>query len=259
MGIRVYAYAVDLPKFDAFLESPLADLLWRYQREGRDAAEQLKFTVGKGPDVFFTTPGGPIQARMEASGRELELLDEDRLRTIPALQSSGRQHLSSGTIYQAEWLLGAFSNCKGIDFIERLINGHRRWWVGSVLQFSCSALPNKDYQQLEVLFRKVLRGLNCGWVIPETDIGVNTVGLPFTPDSDPDCRFGRWDKDDVFAVATLLSKVTALSPTFIPPPGPIGIAPDEGDWHEWVHENVTALARIPNLGYAVCNLLTFIG
>jgi hypothetical protein len=195
---------------------------------------------------------------MEASGRELELLGAERLQTIPALQSSAREHLSSDTIYQAEWLLSAFSNCKGIDFVERVIDGHRRWWIGSVLQFARSVLANNDYQQLEMLFRRILRGLNCGAIL-ETDIGVNTVGLPFTPDNNPDFRFGRWDKDDVFAVAALLSKLTVMSPIFTPPSGPIGIAPDEGDWHDWANENVIALTRIPNRGYAVCNLLTFIG
>ncbi len=260
MGIRIDAYAVDLPRFAGFLNTTLGDLLRRYARDGTKPGERLMFTGVDNDETFFTAAGGPISAWIgQGAERHLEELTEERIRGINVLQTPSREHLSRGSIYQSQWLLRGFSNCREIDFIERLIDGQRRWWIGSVLQFAHNYFERSEYNELELLFRKVLRRANCGYNIQKSDPGFKTEGLPFTPTDDPDLPFGRWSEKESFSAAVLLSKMMELSPTFTRPPGPIGIAPDDADWHQWVHDNVQALLRIPDLNYTTCNVFTFIG
>jgi hypothetical protein len=260
MGIRIDAYAVDLPQLATFLNTPLGELLRRYQLDGKNPSERLMFTADNTCDTFFATPGGSMGAWLgEGPDRHLEELTEERIRAIDVLQRSAREHLSRGSIYQSSWLLRGFSKCKGIDFIEQLINGHRRWWIGSVLQFADANLERGDYEILESLFRRILRGSNCGYKIRKGDPGFITDGLPFVPEDVPDLPFGRWSEEESFYAASLLSKMMELSPTFTRPRGPIGIAPDDSEWHEWVYNNVQSFLRIANLNYSVCNVLTFIG
>lgn len=79
------------------------------------------------------------------------------------------------------------------------------------------------------------------------------------PKDDVDLQFGRWSKEESFAAAALLSKMMELSPTFTRPPEPIGIAPADSEWDEWVRNNVKSLLRISDLNYSTCNVLSFIG
>lgn len=260
MGIRIDAYAVDLPRFAAFLSMPLGDLLRRYLLDGKNPGERLMFTDTQSDDTFFATPGGLIGAWIgNASDRHFVELTKERMRAIEVLQRPASEHLSRGSIYQSSWLLRGFSNCRGIDFIEQLIAGQRRWWIGSVLQFANTHFERSEYGKLEHLFRRVLRRSDCGYKIQKTDPVFVSTGLPFTPEDDPDLSFGRWSEEESFAAAALLSKMMELSPTFARPAGPIGIAPEDSEWHEWVHDNVKSLLRIPDLNYSVCNVLTLIG
>jgi hypothetical protein len=260
MGVRIDAYAVDLPKFASFLETTIGDLLRRYQLDGMIPDERLMFTDIHNDDTFFATPGGSIGAWLgNGPDRHSEELTDARIHALDVLQRPAHEHLSRGSIYQSSWLLRGFSNCRGVDFIERLIDGHRRWWIGSVLQFAHSHLDRSEYEELENLFCRVLRRADCGFTISETDPGFVTAGLPFTPDDDLDLQFGRWSQRESSAAVTLLSKMMELSPTFTRPPGPIGIAPEDAEWHEWVFDNVKSLLRISSLNYSTCNVLTFIG
>ena len=261
MGVRIDAYAVDLPRFTAFLNTRLGDLLRRYQLDGKNPGERLVFTSGPTDDTFFASPGGSIGAWLgSGSDRHMEELTEERIRTIDALQSPAGEHLSKDSIYQSGWLLRGFSDCRGIDFIERLTAGHRRWWIGSVLQLAHTCFERSEYDALELLFRKILRGANCGYNIQKSDPGFVTEGLPFTPENDPDLRFGRWSEEESFVATALLSRMMGLSPTFTCPPERTGlVAMEDSEWHQWACENVKALLRIRDLNYSTCNVLTFIG
>lgn len=260
MGVRIYAYAVDISRLATILESSLAELLCRYSRDGNDPDERFTVIDDDTWDTFVATPHGAMTAALtDESGRRRLVLTESEIQAVPFLQRTASDHLTSGSIYQSKWFFQAFSNCAGINCIRRLIDGHRRWWIGSVLQLAKEALPSGDYDKLEHLFRQILRGLNCGFQIPQGDPGFTAAGLPFTPPNDPDLRFGRWSEDDSSLAVALLSKIVSSSPVLTRPPGPIGIAPDDSQWHEWVSENVTSLLHIPDADGDVCNVLTFIG
>lgn len=260
MGVRIFAYAVDLPRLDAFLELSLTELLGRYVNHGNDPNERLTFTYGVNDDTFVATPKKSVSGAItDNSGRRYSVFTEQQLQALPVLQRSARYHLSSGSIYQSQWLFQAFSNCSGVNFIHRLIDGQRRWWIGSVLQFASGMIAADDYDELTRLFQQILRGIDCGFPIPDADIGFITDGLPFTPENDPDLRIGRWSEKESLTAVQILSYIVSLSPTFVRPPGPIGIAPDDAEWNQWVHGNVASLLRVSDIDYDVCNVLTFIG
>jgi hypothetical protein len=259
MGIRIDAYAVDLPRFDTFLNSTLADLLCQYQRDGINEKTPLRFTIGNTSDTFEAIPSGLMRAFIgDVPNRKEEILSEEQLRKIEILKRPVREHLSSDNIYQAKWFLNAFSNCKGIDFIEQLTEGHRRWWIGSVLKSAQPVLSANEFKELEYLFAKILRGLDCGFNRAVGDPGFVGDGLPFTPDDDPDLKFGRWLPKECPIAGELLSKVMASSPKFRASE-PTGIDQDDSDWHERVRNNVTSFLQIRDLDYSVCNMLSFIG
>jgi hypothetical protein len=244
MGIRIEAYAVDLPRLDTFLNTSLADLLVQYHRDGIDEDRELIFTIGDTPDTFSVIPRGRIRACVGAlPNRTDESLTEDQVRTTEALQRSAREHISRDNIYQAQWLFEGFSNCRGIDFIKQLIDGQRTLWVGRLLQSANILLEADEYNELARLFRQILRGNNCSIDATVEDPGFVTDGLPFKPDNDPDTRFGRWSETDCSTAMLLLQKIMASSPIF----------------DCWVRDNVASLLQMRDLNYRVRNMLSFIG
>ncbi len=259
MGIRIEAYAVDLPRLDKFLNSGLVDLLIQYQRDGIDEGTKLVFTFAPSCDTYDAVPRGPLREFIADSGQGPEAITEERLRTIEALKCPAREHISGDTIYQAHWLFEGFSNCKGIDFIKRLTGGNRRWWIGSVLQTGQALLPIDEYKELEKLFRKILRGCDCGFSIVNGDAGFVAEGLPFVPDNDPDLRFGRWLEKECSIAMSLLSKIVDSSPAFKRPPEFAHSQMADSEWHEWAHSNVVSFLQMRDLDYGVCNMLSFIG
>jgi hypothetical protein len=260
MGTRIHAYAIDLPRFDTFLNTSLADLLRQYQRDGIEEKTRISFTMGNAPDHYFATPHGSIEAFLgEGPERKRDVITDDQLRSIDALQCSAREHLSDNNIYQAKWLLEAFSNCKGINFIKCLVDGQRRGWVGSVFQSAQLVLNASEYRELESLFVRVLRNIDCGFKLSIGDIGFVTNGLPFKPDDDPDVRFGRWTEQECSMAMTLLTKLEVSSPKFQCPPGFAMLDNSDSEWHEWAQSNVLSLLQIRDLNYKVCNVFSFIG
>jgi hypothetical protein len=218
------------------------------------------FTIRDTPDTYDSIPRGPMRACVgKVPDRKHETFTEEQLRKIAILQRSAREHFSNDDIYQAMWFFQAFSNCKGINFIKQLIGGHRRSWIGSVLQCAQPLLNTDEYKRLEHLFSRILRGADCGFNMSIGDAGFAQEGLPFVADNDPDLRFGRWSPEECSTAVLLLSKIMASSPTFARPPGPIGIAPDFSEWHDWTRSNILSLLKMRDLDYSDCNMLSFIG
>lgn len=260
MGIRLAIYAVDLSRLDKFLASTLVEVFRVYIKRGKDPGQRLLIVSDETDDTFTAVPQGEIRGTVRtASGRNQKVIAEHQLDEVPLLQRTVRDYINHTSNYNTRWILQAFSNCEGIDFIQRIMDGQRRWWVGSVLQSAKAILPSNEYGELVYLFRKLLRGMNCGYPIPKDDVGVNVKGLPFSLKDNPDFRTGRWSEDETFTALDLLSKLLTLSPSFTPPPGPVGIAPDPSEWHVWVHAAVASILDVWDLDYFERNVLSFIG
>ena len=258
MGVRINAYAVDLPRLAKLLDSSLAELLCRYKQDGTDPQERLMF-IGEQDIMFTTVPGGPIHGAVTTSnGREGGTYTEVQLREVPFLQQSARELLSSFGNFNTQWLLQAFSKCAGTRFIHCMVDGHRRWWIGGLLESAEQILDRRSYDELVHLMHKVLRQCNCGHPIPEGDIGADTEGLPFTPDLAPEPSIGRWRPAELRNAAALVSAILAASPIFHSPHGPVGISPDDDEWHAWVLENAQAIAELRHIEWPECNLISFI-
>ena len=245
-----------LPRLDAFLNTSLADLLLQYQRDGIDEGTKLRFSFAPSCDTYDTVPRGPLREFIANSGRRPEAITEERLRTIDALKCPAREHISRDGIYEAFWLLKGFSNCREIEFIKRLTGGHRRWWIGSVLQAAQALLAGDEYKELDQLFRKILRGYNCGFNTA-ADPGFVADGLPFVPDNDPDLQFGLWSETQCSTAMSLLSKIMESSPVFKNSPEMPRF--EDTDWHEWARDSVLSFLQMRDLDYRVCNMLSFIG
>ena len=260
MGVRIYAYGIDLPRLDAFLDTSLRDLIGRYYREGDDSRDRLYLNDRETNDAFLVVPGRFIRGAITGKGgRACSEFTDAQLPEIPLVERSVREHLSGNSNYQSYWVVNALSTCTRIDFVHRLIDGQRRWWIGSVLQFVQDSVHDQEtYNELVHLFGRVLRGFDCGHPVFAADVGIVTDGLPFTPEEDPDIRVGRWSEQETSAAVEILSNVLSSSPTFTPPRGPLGIVPDDSEWQEWVHGNVAALLSVGDLDYAERNVLTYI-
>lgn len=267
MSINLDVFAVDGPRFTEFLKEPLIELFRRYIRDGTDPRVPLYFSTGDSFDNLFADPQGAIGACAAPNGKLKDLLpdgagpqssplSESELGALPFLQRPACDHLSAERGCELSRFILAFDNCAGIDFIQSLIWYHRRWWIGSVLQTAFTVLNQQEFGELEFLFRRLLRGWNCGFPLPEGDVGIISAAIPFKSGHDPDMQLGFWSEREVSNAVTHLSKIVASSPTFSCPPD---VKPDGTDWQKYTPGNVESLLKSRDLGYAECNVLSFIG
>lgn len=262
MSVRIDAFAVDLPRLDEFFESSVADAVRRYVREARDPEGRFTVFGPEALDILVAKPGGiNVFATGSDERRVHRVIDEGELAELALLRQPMREYLASASVYGAKWVFEALADCEGIDFVECLIEGQRRWWIGSALQAAVdsAAFGTEHRERLVELLRRVLRGSDCGFPIPEGDVGCDAAGLPFVPQEDPDLRIGRWSERESFDAALLATTLLAASPWFARPPGRVGIVPEDAEWDGWVRENLGAIAGIVELEYAERNVISFIG
>jgi len=232
MGVRIAAYAVDVLALERFLARPLSDVL-RYISEH---ATDREVTI-----PWWPQGRGPGEAVL--SKRAAEVLreeDSDRLRRV----------------------LRDLSRCSNTGFVRMLTEGHRRWWIGSLLDAAeeSEALTPDDYAQFVRLWEKVLRGYNCGkWLTTATFV-LSDFEFPLLPTDDADLQIGIWTEPEAGFVADCLRRLTALDTRFKAPPQRIGIGPEtDDDWNAWVYEMIRQFLTIGDLpDYGRLAVVTFI-
>jgi hypothetical protein len=262
MGVRIDAFAVDLPRLGGFLDSSVADMVRRHVQDASDPKRRFTVLGREDCGTLVARPGGPcVLATGSGAARISRAIPEVELEGVPWLAQSVREYLASGSVYGIKWVFEALADCVELDFVERLMEGQRRWWIGSALQaaFGCAAMRGEDRDRFLELFRRVLRGSDCGHPIPEGDLGCDPAGLPFVPPDDPDLRIGRWSESESLDAAFLATALLAASPRSERPPGRLGIVPDDSEWDGWVRENLGAIARVGELEFAERNVISFIG
>ena len=114
---------------------------------------------------------------------------------------------------------------------------------------------------LEMLFRKILRGWNCGYAILEGDIGVDLSHFPVIPDpQDSDKSVGLWTKEETLWIIERLNRLLESNIPFGPPPGAPDVYPaDPSECDIRMRGQIKAVASITDLNYEHVNVLTFIG
>lgn len=150
MGIRLHILGVDLPRLKAFLETPLGDVLTLFVREVIRLDHQLTITIPESQERFFLIPNGPLKGIV--GGKERSVLTEEQLKNMEPFKRSVREQLSNCSIYELKAFLLALCQFPETNFIQYVIDGERRWWIGSLLQFANQALSGERYNRLVELF-----------------------------------------------------------------------------------------------------------
>lgn len=252
MGIRIDAYAVDASRLSELLWCSLDELLWRYYEDGTDADERLYWIDHDAKDATYMsiprekvtgTRHGPDGARLHG------IMTRSDTANIIFLQQAAFDHFSGGAPYPLAIFLRCFARCNGIDFIRPLTEGHRRWWIGSLLQGAKEGarISSLDCERLEFLFQKMLRGWDCGYPMTERRIDLEKFEFPALPEDDPDMRFSVWSQDETRFALAVLEELISLEPRFVRPPGRVAVTLDDDEWHSWVVENVRGFLRAASL------------
>lgn len=139
--------------------------------------------------------------------------------------------------------------------LQLLLDGHRRWWIGSFLESLRQSSPwlqsNTDVDYAEELLSVTLAGLDCGTPIRRAPAPTHRAAFPITPRVDADLRFAALSATDFSFLRLFLSECLQNNGRrFMKPSGRIGIAPDGDDeWDAWVRqviEDITAPLEITN-------------
>jgi hypothetical protein len=224
MGVHLAIYAIDLPRFEQVLEQSLADLLWLHQRtaiatgsvnvlrwiESDEHCTTHSSIQGKGVTSPFTDATG---------ARVYRILTEEETHRIPFLQQSARAFLNGNSPFSLKFLLQGLSECDGMDCIQCLTEGDRRWWVGSALYQAREVLKidEGDCQRLGRIFGKIIGHWQCGYPLPEADHTNDLAGFPVVPEPDPDLRVGSWTKEEALEVADVAERLLACEKRFVAP------------------------------------------
>ncbi|HEV3303972.1 MAG TPA: hypothetical protein VG055_30255 [Planctomycetaceae bacterium] len=262
MGIRLRIFAVDLNRFDPVLDDTLEDWLWRHQRTARpsEPLSALRWYDGKTNDNY-----GSIQSKdvtwsyTDNVGRRVtRKLTKTKAQDVPFLQQTVRSFLNGGSAYDLYFFLRALSECDASEFVHCITDGGRRWWIGCVLCQARKVLCTEDYQRLELLFRKVLRGYNCGDPIPMDDVGVDLSGFPVTPEPDSDLRIGFWTRSEALCAGERTRDLLAADVRFSRPPASPDMYPSDEDCDAWARSELEGLTQLNDQCDNVV-ALTFIG
>ena len=194
------------------------------------------------------------------------LYDHDRAYILQAadgrvLNRRLRDVLDGGSAYFFANVLRSLSSVPEVEFVEKIISGHRRWWIGSLLNYleSSRCFPEQDVMRFVSLTEKILRGRDCGRAIPKPEFSVAAFPLPIHPEDDTDLSMGVWTADEAAFVVDLFRRVKDQNPQFREPPERTGLAlMTDLDWNDWVHEMIDQILKIDQLVFEETRIITFI-
>ncbi|MBK8258511.1 MAG: hypothetical protein IPK82_38360 [Polyangiaceae bacterium] len=126
--------------------------------------------------------------------------------------------------------------------LQLLLDGHRRWWIGSFLESLRQSSPwlqnNTDADHAEKLLSIMFAGLDCGTPIRPPPAPTPCAPFPITPRVDADLRFATLSVTDFSFLRLFFSEYLQNNGRrFSRPSGHIGIAPDDDvEWDAWVRQ-----------------------
>jgi hypothetical protein len=258
MGVRISIYAVDVPSFEAFIDQPIGDALWRYAENGSDRERIIYWTDMQRERSYRAAPGEPLKYEQHSAWIPLT---KASISEHPFLKEKIRDYLARDHSFSLMWLLRGLSRFPPTDFVREITTGYRRWWIGSLLDYAERApdISGDDFARFVSLCQKILRGRDCGRALPEREIGLADFSFPVIPCDDTDLWIGVWSEDESRFALDFLRRIEHHRPRFKRPPGPIGIAPEsEDEWDKWVHEMIRQVLVIAELKFDRPNVLTFI-
>lgn len=135
--------------------------------------------------------------------------------------------------------------------VQLILDGHRRWWVGSLLESLRKSSPwllsQRDVEHAEHLLSSILRGWNCGTTVRAAPPSLSRCSFPIVPKNDADLRSAVLSPSDFeFLRGFFDERLRDEDRRFVRPSGVIGIAPESDDaWDSWVREVLRAISTTP--------------
>jgi len=264
MGIRLRIFAVDLNRFDPVLDNTLEDWLWRHQCTARpseplsalrwyESATNHNYCSIQSKDVTWSYTDN-------VGRRVTRKLTKTKTQDVPFLQQTVRCFLNGGSAYDFYFFLRALSECDASEFVRCITDGRRRWWIGCVLCQARKVLATEaEYRELELLFRKVLRGFNCGHPISADDVGVDLSGFPVIPEPDSDLRIGFWTHSDTVYACVQARDLLAAGTQFRRPPASPDVFPSDQECDAWTRSELEGIAQLIDRDHQHVVVVTFMG
>jgi hypothetical protein len=253
MGIDIDAFAVETPRFVRLLDLPL----WRVLRQlaKRAPCDEVLFSISERKTYYQIVPSGRL-LRVNLGGQR-ETLELDELALVPFLQQScgaylRREETSSWALH---FLLRDWQFVE-TDVIHTITEGHRRWWIGSVLSAAARVeLPVAQYRQLSALLARMLAGWDCGVTLPPIENRRDLHGFPeFHRDADDDPT-AVFSADECHALVDLFQLLLKRDPIFeSPTPGDS----DDFDWNQYAREMIGHFMKLKSLVPPCTHMITFI-
>jgi hypothetical protein len=169
--------------------------------------------------------------------------------------------LSQESSYALLSLLRVLRRCPTTIFVREISTRNRRWWIGSLLDYAerSHVFSRADYERFVFLCQKMLRGSDCGKLLPHRVVALSDSSFPVIPKDDADLRIGVWSEDETQFALDFLCRIEEQRPRFKAPPGRVGIAPQtEEEWNDWVHMMIRQVLAIRELEFEAINVVSFI-
>jgi len=160
-------------------------------------------------------------------------------------------------------LIRATGSPKSRRIVQPLLNGHRRWWVGSFvesLRRSRWHLNTDDVAYAEGLLSLMLGKFNCGAAIRAVSPSATRAAFPISPGSEADCHMAVFSAIDFeFLRLFFAERLGDEDRRFARPTSSVGIAPgNDDDWDAWVREVIQSIAT-RSLDVPDPSLVSFLG
>ena len=210
MSLRFSLYAVDLPRFEELLRTPLVDILRDYADKGTQDEPGLYFHeegVKGGILLYHARPGRIFVQDTTRSTRDMirDLRDED-LRDIPYLRRSLHDHLRVANSACLSTIWNAFSEWSGTPVVKLLLRGYK-WGPPEALARMTSRVFGKDHPRLTrliSLFQKVYRRFADDEPLIGRIYELHEFDFPVKPVEDGDFMLSVWSQEEAeFLVETL--------------------------------------------------------
>ena len=260
MGVRISLYAVDIPAIEDFAKHSLGYVLQYYSKHGDSQFPSLGFSCQNSGhlELYLADIGKGISYY---DGKRRVILSEQSIENNSFLSTSLDEYLideSSSDLYR---VLAAYAQCPAIDWVTKISEGHRRWWIGSFLEYVKLVLGNSSnmYFHFANLFQRLLGNYDCGTILPPKE-DVPSIPLSFVPVDNSDPYMSFWSQDEIcFLCQTIRMVIADNRARFKRPPDKVGLGPGpDEDWNDWVYEVLQELLVLESPSLENRIVLTFI-
>jgi len=192
MGIRISLFAIDVPAIEEFATHSLGYVMQYYARHAETGQLGLYFNMPESGS-YGGVPGRNVYYVVN---KKSGYLTEQQVEKNAFLSTPLNQHLVSENTYAFYFLLSRYARLPMIDWVTTISDGHRRWWIGTYLDYAQTVLgKSAAYDRFVSLLQRILSGHNCGTILPPEQ---TILAIPFSlaPINNLDLRMNFWTPDE---------------------------------------------------------------